>query len=143
MFYVCRTAFRLFLIAGVHLGFGTLQSVPQVFCCEYALGALTEKLGRLGERMCPRLRIRTNVTSQRLKFAAEQDIPHGEPRRPARIFNLNNEKFQVPLLNLKLQIVQHFTSYHILANGSGSYYLAATNSVVSTSAPPARTVKQN
>ena len=63
MFYVCRTAFRLFLIAGVHLGFGTLQSVPQVFCCEYALGALTEKLGRVGKNMRPRRRVKTNVSS--------------------------------------------------------------------------------
>ena len=38
-------------------------SVPQVFCCEYALGALTEKLGRVGESMRPRRRVKTNVSS--------------------------------------------------------------------------------
>jgi len=40
MFYVWRTPCRLFLIAGVHLGLGTIHSVPQLFCCEYSLGAL-------------------------------------------------------------------------------------------------------
>ena len=45
-------------------------SVPQVFCCEYALGALTEKLGRVGESMRPRRRVKTNVSSLRLKYAA-------------------------------------------------------------------------
>jgi len=72
-FELLTKVFSCFLFGEHHLDYSyeqecirasaTLYSVPQEFCCEYARGAVTEKLGRMGECMSPRLRLRTYVTS--------------------------------------------------------------------------------